>query len=90
MSADNTIAIAEFPDGFRVVHAQAIENLHFHMADSKEWHETIEDYYSEAKVFKTKKEAMVEANKLDDETWLCEYGICNIGFFDHKFNDRKK
>lgn len=90
MSADNGIYIAEFPDGFRVVHTQAIDNLHFHEADSKEWHQTIEDYYGEAGVF-TKEKAYGEALRLEkkaiDEMGFTEYGICSIGFFDHKFDD---
>ena len=27
MSADNGIYVAQFPDGYRVIHAQAIDNL---------------------------------------------------------------
>jgi len=89
MSADNGIYIAEFPDGFRVIHAQAIENLYFYEEGSKEWHDTIDGYFKESKVLKTEKEARKTAQemnkKITDEYLFTEYGICSIGFFNHKF-----
>ncbi len=30
MSADNGIYIAKFPEGWRVIHAQAIENINYY------------------------------------------------------------
>ena len=89
MSADDIVAIAEFPDGFRVVHTQCIENITYHKAGNKEWHKTLDDYFGKAKCYKTNAECFQEALRLEkkaiDDMGFPEYGIGSLGFFDHKF-----
>jgi hypothetical protein len=45
MSADNGIYIAKFKDGYRVTHAQAIENVDYYKVGTKEYLETLKDYF---------------------------------------------
>ncbi len=89
MSADDTVAIAEFPDGFRVTHCQAVENIDYYKKGTKKWHDEIDEYFGESEVYKSKKGVMKEAFKIEKEVikefGFTEYGICDLGFFDHKF-----
>ena len=84
MSADNGIYILKAKDGYRVVHAQAIENLWWWDElhdDSDELNpKYIFDYFNGSKVFKTKQEALSNAKKLYNEIInsgfpVIEYGI---------------
>lgn len=79
MSADNAILIAHFPDGYRVIHAQAIENIDYYPAGSKEYKKVLKDYFGNAKVFETEKEAYEEAERKANDTDILEYGVINIG-----------
>ena len=100
MSADNGIYILQSKDGFRVIHAQAIENLCWWNTEDKDtskWEErseinpkVLKDYFEKSKVFKTKEEALKEAFRLYDEIereyYLIEYGISFIiGWEDKEF-----
>ena len=82
MSADNGIYIAKFSNGFRVVHAQAIDNLQYYpegsSAEKREW----KRHFNEAKLFDTIEEAQWYAFKLlDDYTQYVpvEYGVQYLG-----------
>ena len=79
MSADNGIYIHKFKDGYRVVHAQAIENIYWKKGKNKYNYRILKDYFKESPIFKTKSEAIVYAfdlnKKIDYET---EYGICEV------------
>ena len=62
MSADNGIYIGKFDDGYRVIHAQAIE----HCEGSPDDDVTlayINNYFGEAKLLKTSDEAWNEARE---------------------------
>ncbi len=88
MSIDDTIIIAEFPDGFRVEHVQAADNLTYFKKGSKDWHETLDEFFGESEVL-TKEDAEKKANILEKKALkdygFTEYGVCDFGFFDHKF-----
>ena len=120
MSADNGIYILQSKDGYRVIEAQAIDNLNWwHICCNnpnikdistsmyvKEkcincgkinpkmtWKEnlnpkTLLDYFGGYKVFKTEKEALKEAVKINkeilDEGYWTEYGICFIPGWENK------
>ena len=78
MSADNGIYIGHFDDGYRVIHAQAIENVY-------EGPEYMRQYFDAASVQKTLDEAYKEATLLNSELqqdyanegfpYILEYGI---------------
>jgi len=88
MSADNGIYIHKFKDGWRVIHAQAIENIYWWNTDEKDsskWENRNEinpkvlwDYFKKSPLFKTKKEALDYAEELYEEYGWTEYGICLI------------
>ena len=59
MSGDNGIYIAEFPDGFRVIHAQAIENLAYFEEGTKAWKDEIRTYFKDTKLFTKKSERRI-------------------------------
>jgi len=79
MSADNAILLAHFPDGYRVVEAQAIENIDYYPKGSKEYKETLRDYFGNSKVFKTKEEAEQEVKRMEKDIYILEYGVIDIG-----------
>src|SRR5690606_33491504 len=84
MSADNGIYITQWNDGYRVVHAAAIENIDFFKIGSDQWKATQVGYFGRSPVYKTKQEAIVEAHRrekdiLSDEYCpILEYGVCTI------------
>ncbi len=88
MSADNGIYILKSPKGdgfeFRVIHAQAIENIEWE--PDKEGYNTkqLRGYFGEAQVFTSDNEALREAGRMADEVLaddfcpILEYGISDI------------
>lgn len=88
MSADNCIAVGEFPTKgggkeYRVIHAQAVENLDYGTQEMQDY--TRVAYFGDATSFKGELEAMVEAERLAEEVinsaGVLEYGI-QMFFFD--------
>lgn len=85
MSADNGIYIAEFSDGFRVIHAQAIDNIGYFPPGSTERRDMLEEYFGPAKIIPTKRDAVIEAKHqareiLSNRHWaILEYGIVDLG-----------
>lgn len=79
VSADNGIYIVKFPDGYRTVHAQAIENIDFFPAGSKERKEQLKAYFGEAKVYKSRRGSINYAYKLAEGYPFLEYGISDLG-----------
>jgi len=82
MSADNGIYILQSKDGFRVIYAQAIENIYEaerHKFNSK----YLKEYFGDSKLFDSRDEAWEEARLIYSEltnqgqTYL-EYGISII------------
>lgn len=88
MSADNTVAILHTKDGYRVKHAQAIENIYYQCrrkGDLEFNARQLWNYFSACKVFTTKTKALKEAYRIyneimkDDFSPIVEYGIQSIG-----------
>jgi hypothetical protein len=88
MSADNTVAILHTKDGYRVKHAQAIENIYYQCrrkGDPQFNARQLWFYFSDCKVFTTMEEADKEAQRIYDEImgedWgsIVEYGIQTFG-----------
>ena len=95
MSSDNGVYILETKDGFRVVHAQAIDNLYwwnfgkimtkYGMQDK--WikkneinPEMLIEYFGDCKVFRSREEAEQEAYKIYEEIINDDfYPICEYG-----------
>lgn len=78
MSADNGIYILQTRDGYRVVHAHAIENIY----DGKLIDlQTLVNYFGRCNVLRTEQEAWGEAKILYDEIMdddfcpIIEYGV---------------
>lgn len=91
MSADNGVYILETKDGYRVAHAQAIENIDYKCKEG-EWNEDDIFYiFGKSKAYKTAKGALNRAaeiydNIVNDEFCpICEYGIVSI----FKFKDKE-
>jgi len=80
MSADNGVYIGKWNDGYRVCHAQAIENID--CVDIGKEYECL--LFGKSKIFSTQKEASEQASKIYNEIMesdfpICEYGICYVG-----------
>lgn len=78
MSSDNGIYIAKFKDGYRVIEAGAIDNLTFYPNGSVEEKEIWRQYYGNAKVYKSKLDALAAAIEISNETYT-EYGVVDLG-----------
>jgi hypothetical protein len=98
MSADNGIYILQSKDGYRITHAQAIENLYWDEDQRCEVQQLqpkkLERYFGKCKVFKTRREALKEADRLYQDIikncGICEYGISFIsGWENRRFPIRK-
>ena len=80
MSADNGIYIHKFRNGWKVCHAQAIENI-TNEADKSGYNKKIlYEYFKDSPIFKTQAKALKYAAKLYDEIMnsdcpIIEYGI---------------
>jgi len=86
MSADNGIYVVKFPEGYRISHAQAIENIDCYPVGSDERNKVLKDYFGESKLFDTIESAMAEASSMKrtmevDGLYL-EYGICYLGVYE--------
>lgn len=75
MSVDNSIIVAKFPDGYRVVHAQAVENLWYYKEWTDKRKETINDYFYWAPLFETKDLAMRKALDIEQEILESDFPI---------------
>lgn len=87
MSADNGIYIASFPDGYRVIHAQAIEDIDYYPPMSDKRKEVLLNYFGDSPLFDTEKEALKYANELykeimSDDIPILEYGISFLGEYE--------
>jgi len=87
MSADNGIYIAKFPDGFRVCHEQAIENVWYHRKGTKARKKMLKSYFGDSPIFKTKEKAIFYAHKLEEKVLsdfdgILEYGVCYLGEYE--------
>jgi hypothetical protein len=92
MSADNGIYVAKFSDGYRVTEAQAIENIDYFPAGSKERKEQLLAYFGESTVFETQEEAFNYAHKLEaniaaSDFPVLEYGVSYIGPYEDFWTD---
>jgi len=79
MSSNNGIYIAHFPDGIRVIHAQAIENLNYFAVGTDKYNQEIASYFKDAKFFTDEDEAIRFAFKFAKELTVLEYGINDLG-----------
>ena len=78
MSADNGIYIHKFDEGFKVCHAQCIENIHWHPDESGYNQDELETYFEGSLLYKTEDEALRAASALLKEVEWTEYGICFV------------
>lgn len=99
MSSDNGIYILQTKDGYRVTHAQAIDNLYWwgkemNEAELSEKRNEINPkelikYFGKCKLFKTEIDALKKATKLykeilTDPNCIIEYGISFIHGWEKK------
>ena len=93
MSADNGIYIAKFPDGYRVTDVVGcIENIDYHRKNTKARKKTLAEYFGDSKLFKTKRGAYRQAQKVyerfteyEDKFGIgcpIEYGIGYVGEYE--------
>ena len=78
MSADNGIYLHKFRDGWRVTHAQAIENIYWKRGKNKYNYRILKQYFKDSPLFKTEKKALNYAFKLYKEIGWTEYGVCPV------------
>lgn len=82
MSADNTIAILESKDGYRVAHIQAVEEIQInpdYPVDNPQYNkERLQLLFGEAIVYSTMLEAHRAAFKLYKDFGYVEYGVCSF------------
>ena len=83
MSADNGIYIAKLPDGYRAIHAQAIDNLDYMASKygygSPEHVAEVHAYFDDALPIADKDAAILTAHKMAEDYEILEYGVCYIG-----------
>ena len=76
MSADNGIYILESKDGFRVIYAQAIENIfnaYPELGFNEKW---LKEYFGDTRVLSSRDEAWEEALRIQrEQPSPTEYGI---------------
>ena len=88
MSADNGVYVVKFPEGYRVAHAQAIENIDWHRKGTKARKKMLKSYFGGSPIYATEGEAMAEAHRIeaeileDDFCPICEYGVCYLGEYE--------
>ena len=86
MSADNGVYIAKFPDGFRVTHAQAIENVDYYKPGTLQRKIELRRYFGKSEVYQTRDDAAKKGWSIADEVTKdgspLEYGISFIGEFE--------
>lgn len=88
MSADNGVYIVKFPDGYRVAHTQAIENIDWHRKGTKARKKMLKAYFGHSPVFETLEEAERIAHKIEDQILaddfcpICEYGVVYLGEYE--------
>lgn len=75
MSADNGIYIHKFEDGWRVCHAQAIENIYWPADESGYNQKELKAYFEKSPLYKTKLDVLAAAAELSEEYEILEYGI---------------
>lgn len=75
------IYIHKFPEGWRVCHSQAIENIYW-WEEGNRWVEkdtinpkVIREYFADSKVYKTMDYALLKAQELYEDIGFVEYGI---------------
>ena len=88
MSADNWIYVALFPDGRRVVHTQAIENIIYYPEWTLEWEHELDETYGGLPVYTTSADAYnkameIEMNIMDSDFPVLEYWINYVGYFNY-------
>lgn len=86
MSADNGIYIAKFPDGYRVIYTQCIDNIDFYPEGTKQRKKELKKYFGKSKLFETEDSAYKEARLMEKEFTkdgdYLEYGVCYIGEYE--------
>lgn len=87
MSADNGIYIAKFPDGYRVAHLQAIENIDYYPTRSAERKAKLKEYFGASPIFTEIRLVYEYAFKLQmeiltDPDGELEYGIQLLGEYE--------
>lgn len=83
MSADNGIYIAKFPDGYRVIYAQAIENISYFDKGTEEYNIVLQNYFGHSELFHTELGAYEKARNVQGEYEWTEYGIVYLGELPH-------
>ena len=78
MSADNGIYIHKFKEGWKVVHAQAIENIYWQRGDNKYNYRILHKMFEDGKLFKKREKAYTYAMELCNKQVICEYGVCEV------------
>jgi hypothetical protein len=89
MSADNGIYIVKFPDGYRVAHAQAVENIDLHPPGSAERKETLKGYFGDSDIYPSWDHAYAVAFDMAQGYEILEYGIQDLeckGFLNETSN----
>ena len=79
MSADNGIYILKLKDQYRIIEAQAIDNLYWNPDSNTEQPDInlkqVVSYYGHAPSFDTRNAALEKAGQMLDDVYVCEYGI---------------
>ena len=78
MSADNGVYIHKFKEGYKVIHAQAIDNIYWHRGKKKYNYRILRNMFKKAKTFKTRSDALNYALDLNNKIGYTEYGISKV------------
>jgi hypothetical protein len=78
MSADNSVIVANFKDGFRIGYGGAADNLQY-MPDYHGYNrEYLNYWFGKSEVYLTKTSALKAAHKLCNSIGFVEYGVSMI------------
>lgn len=77
MSADNGIYIHKFRAGWRVTHAQAIDNIYWHRGKNRYNYRILKQYFEDSPLFDSIDKARDYAFQLAATGWT-EYGVCDV------------
>ena len=82
MSADNGIYIAKFPDGYRVCYGQAIGNVDYYPAGSKERKAELRAYFGWSHIYSDRRDAIMAAHDMAAGCEVLEYGVRELGEYE--------
>jgi len=79
MSADNGIYIHKFPDGWKVCHGQAVDNIYYEPDESGYNQTELKRFFANSPLYESEDAAREAAWRLYEKyDGMLEYGVCVV------------